>query len=54
MHQDFDRFRISGENNKLCDTAIQGFRSCKPDQEECSAKFFLNQEMALLAAIYLR
>ena len=54
MHQDFDGFRISGENNKLCYTAIQGFRSCKSDQEDCSAKKFLNREMALVAAIYLR
>lgn len=54
MHQDFDGFRISGENNKLCDTTIQGFRSCKPDQGGWSAKKKLDQEMAPVAAIDLR
>jgi len=47
MHQDFDGFRISSENNKLCDTTIQGFRSCKPDQEEQLAKNFLIEKWHL-------
>ena len=51
MYQDFDWLPISGENNKLRDTAIQGFRGCYAGM---LSQKFLDRKMALVAAIDLR